>query len=333
MKVDYHVHLEEGPYSISFLEETIHSITQFQPLKECRYSKEWMKKMMNQMNRRLNESEYSEWWLDFYLQQALKRGIKEVGIVDHLYRFRETEEYFKKNLRVTSEEIGEIQKSWLDKVMVRRLDEYVDFITSQKEKWAEKGVQLKLGIEVDYFIGGENELQDILRPYEFDYIIGSVHFYDGWGFDNPHLVHKFLDYDIHMLYKNHFETVEKAIESGLFDIIAHLDNLKVYNHRPDESSLIELYQSVARKLKERDVATEINPGLYYRYPVKEMCPSPTFLKILVEENVTFTTSSDSHYPHDLGIYAEKIQKLLVDHDVFEIATFDKRKRTMQMLRD
>ncbi len=42
------------------------------------------------MSKRLDEGEYSKWWLDLYLQEALNKGIKEVGIVDHLYRFKET---------------------------------------------------------------------------------------------------------------------------------------------------------------------------------------------------------------------------------------------------
>ena len=31
-----------------------------------------------------------------------------------------------------------------------------------------------------------------------------------------------------------FETVERAIRSGLFDFVAHLDNLKVFNFQVDD---------------------------------------------------------------------------------------------------
>ena len=60
-----------------------------------------------------------------------------------------------------------------------------------------------------------------------------------------------------------------------------------------------------------------------------MCPSPVFLNVLVEEGVKFTTSSDSHFPNDLGIYCDDIKEMLIDKGVTAVATFDKRNRIMQ----
>ena len=333
MKVDYHIHLEEGPYSLSFVEKTLKALAHFDSdsQEEKVHSKKWLEKSIEIISRRLDEGEYSKWWLDFYLQEALNKGITEVGIVDHLYRFQETRDYFTKYMDVTSSEVGIKQAKWLDQVMVRSLDQFVQFIQSQKEEWASKGVKLKLGIEADYFVGGEAELETLLEGYDFDYIIGSVHFHKGWGFDNPELQHKFLEHDLLQLYKEHFETVKRAAESKLFDFIAHLDNMKVFNYRPNEADLRQIYHEVAIALIENDVATEINPGLFYRYPVKEMCPSPHFLDLLVLEGVKFTMSSDSHFPNDLGIYSDQIRKMLLEKGIKEIATFDKRQRMMKSL--
>lgn len=331
MKVDYHIHLEEGPYSFSFMEKSLQAIEHFEPNKELRHSKDWLYESIEKINRRFAEGELSKWWLDLYLQEALNKGIKEVGIVDHLYRFKETEAYFRRFMDVSSSETGVKQAEWLDKVMVRSLDEFVRFIHSQKEAWKAKGVQLKLGIEADYFVGGEAELKSLLAGYDFDYVIGSVHFHQGWGFDNPQLQEKFREHDLIQLYEGHFETVKMAAKSGLFDFIAHLDNMKVFNHRPDEGSLLGMYTGVAKALVENNVGTEINPGLYYRYPVKEMCPSPQFFDVLVKEGVCFTMSSDSHFPNDLGIYSDQIKTMLMEKGITEIATFEKRKRIMKPL--
>lgn len=333
MKVDYHIHLEEGPYNRSFFEKTLKALAQYNQeyREEKPHSKKWMEMGVEMVGRRLYETEYSKWWLDFYLQEALNKGIKEVGIVDHLYRFTETREYFTKYMDVTSSEVGAKQAEWLDQVMVRSLDDFVWFIQSQKEKWASKGVELRLGMEADYFVGGEDELRTTLEKYDFDYIIGSVHFHNGWGFDNPELQHKFLEHDLHQLYKEHFDTVKKAAESKLFDFIAHLDNMKVFNNRPNEADLMNMYREVASTLVKNDVATEINPGLFYRYPVKEMCPSAHFLDTLVSEGVKFTMSSDSHFPNDLGIYSDEIKNMLMERGINEIATFEKRQRIMKPL--
>jgi histidinol phosphatase-like PHP family hydrolase len=80
---------------------------------------------------------------------------------------------------------------------------------------------------------------------------------------------------------------------------------------------------VVRILVENDAETEINLGLYDRYPVKKMRPSTHLLDLLVAEGVTFTMSSDSHYPNDLGIYTDQIKNMLVEKGVKEIETFEK----------
>lgn len=331
MKADYHVHLEEGPYSLSFVEKTLKALQHFEDNPAPKHTLEWLHCSMELMNKRLNIGEYSAWWLDFYLQEALNKGIKEVGIVDHLYRFKETRDYFLKYMDVDSEHIGVAQLDWLNKVMTRSLADFISFINTAKKTWSAKGVELKLGIEADYFVGGEEKLKRLLADYTFDYVIGSVHFYEGWGFDNPDLQHLYKQYDLTELYSKHFATVKKAAESGIFDFIAHLDNLKVFNYRPEEEGLVDLYRDVARTLVQCDVATEVNAGLFYRYPVKEMCPSPSFLKILVEEGVKFTMSSDSHFPNDLGIYSDDIKAMLIREGITEIATFDQRRRVMKSL--
>ncbi|MCG7419614.1 histidinol phosphate phosphatase domain-containing protein [Macrococcoides goetzii] len=323
--IDLHIHLEEGPYTNNFFNKTITSIdtvnntTSDGTLKDIE-RKEYL------FRKRLSEGDYSEWWLDLYLDRALQKGLKQVGIVDHLYRFVETEDYFLTHMDVSDTDLGNRQRQWLKQVMTHKMSDFVNFINNQKEKWANAGVELKLGIEADYFVGGEETLKSLLKPYEFDYIIGSVHFNQGWGFDNPELASKFEEYDLVELYEDHFNTVIKAAESGIFSFIAHLDNLKVFNFRPDEELLIPFYKKVAKALVENNVATEVNVGLKYRYPVKEQCPSEKFINVLSKHNVHFTTSSDSHFPHDIGIYNEEIRALLKRKDVNHIVSFNKMKR-------
>lgn len=82
---------------------------------------------------------------------------------------------------------------------------------------------------------------------------------------------------------------------------------------------------------ETNTATEINAGLYYRYPVQEMCPSPLYLHVLAQYQVPITLSSDAHYPNDLGNYVEDNVEILRNHGVSHVATFEKRIRKMQLL--
>lgn len=326
MKIDYHLHLEEGPYSSSWLQRTFEAMTNLVDLKHEKGSLEWMKEATEMVAKKVEKGSLTSEWLDLYLLQAKKMELKEVGIVDHLYRFKEYRPYYEKYINLDNNDLGNMQMNWLDRVCVESIGDFIEVIEQEKGKWKEAGIELRLGIEADYFPGGEEELEGILKEYPYDYVIGSVHFIHGWGFDNPKLKHLFLNYDLEVLYKTFFETVEKGISSGLFDIIAHLDNIKVFEYRPDESKLLPLYERIAKKLIEMDIATELNAGLFYRYPIKEMCPSPTFLEVLANNKVKITISSDAHFPDDMGNYASIQLEQLKAIGFTEVSTFNKRKR-------
>ncbi|MGG5768015.1 histidinol phosphate phosphatase domain-containing protein [Bacillus wiedmannii] len=331
MKVDYHIHLEEGPYSIGWLAKINEALQHYEPLKEEKHSMEWLVKTQEHLQRRVKEGPFTTKWIDLYLEEALRKGIKEVGIVDHLYRFYEAKEYYERYVDISDSGLGHLQKEWLGQVRVASLHDFTKTIEEAKERWSKRGVMLKLGIEADYFIGGEQELQSLLALGDFDYVIGSVHFLNGWGFDNPDTKEYFKEHDLYALYDTFFKTVECAVRSNLFDIIAHLDNIKVFNYRLDENEQLSYYKEIARALVETNTATEINAGLYYRYPVREMCPSPLYLQVLAKYGVPVTLSSDAHYPNDLGKYVAENIKTLRNHDISHIATFTKRVRTMRLL--
>ncbi len=314
-----------------WLDRTNVALNYFQPINDKLHTRAWMNKSMDRLNERLHKGAYDSSWLDLYLEEAKKKGLNEVGIVDHLYRFQETRAYFEKNLDMSDTYIGNTQRKWLNQVMTENMENFVKVITDAKSRWADEGITLRLGIEADYFPGSEEELKKLLSLYEWDYVIGSIHYLYGWGFDNPETETHFQEYQLIDLYKDFFKVVEQAIRSQLFQFVAHLDNLKVFNYRPEESLLFPLYSKIAKALVETDTATEINAGLFYRYPVKEMCPSPLFLDILIREGVSFTTSSDSHFPDDIGAYIDQNTKMLLDKGISEIATFDSKIRIMKPL--
>lgn len=67
-------------------------------------------------------------------------------------------------------------------------------------------------------------------------------------------------------------------------------------------------------------------GLYYRYPVREMCPSPEFLQILIVKGVEFTMSSDVNFPVDLGRYINRNTELLKELGVKKLVEFHSREK-------
>jgi histidinol-phosphatase (PHP family) len=330
--VDFHFHLEEGPYSIDWLRRTAKSIEALEgkagKLANRPHSLTWINEMNAKLTRRLERGCFSAEWLKLYLDRGKQLGIQRFGIVDHLYRFNEFRAYYEKYMLLDDSELGELQRYWLDRVCIGSIEPFLELIRqSQRE-----GHPISLGVEADYFPGGEEELKTLLGRYELDYVIGSVHFIDGWGFDNPQAQYKFQGQDLTAMYRSLFDHVLGAVRSGIFDIIAHPDNLKVFNYRPDENVLLPMYEEVAAAMKAADVATEINTGLAYRYPVKEMCPSPAFLDVIRKHGVPITLSSDSHYPDDIGTMLEQAADLAERTGYEEVVYFELRERKIMKLK-
>ena len=96
-------------------------------------------------------------------------------------------------------------------------------------------LQVKLGIEADFIPGQEEKLAAMLAPHKFDFITGSVHFIDGWGFDNPAERAEYARRDIDTIYQRYFALAQQAFQTGLFDIMAHPDLIKKFNYRPHQT--------------------------------------------------------------------------------------------------
>lgn len=325
MKVDFHFHLEEGPYSFNWLQRTAQALANAPDeaaIAHPSHTLPWIAEQAKRLSVRLEEGCFSDRWIARYMTLGKQRGIERFGIVDHLYRFDEFKDYYQKHITTDDSELGRLQQEWLDKVTVGSITQYLEAVRRMQRQ----GYPISVGVEADFFPGGEAELKAILDRYELDYVIGSVHFVEGWGFDNPDFQSLFEGRDLLALYRQGFEYVKQAARSGIFDMIAHLDNLKVFNYRPEESQLYELYDDLAAALKAADVATEINTGLAYRYPVKEMCPSPALLARLHAHGVPITLSSDSHFPDDIGTLLDEAAQLAWQTGYREIVYFENRRR-------
>ncbi|WP_373233379.1 PHP domain-containing protein [Cohnella sp.] len=321
MKVDMHFHLEEGPYSLRWLSRTLQALASTEPKPDQtigRHTLRYAEEISMLMEKRLQKGCFSEEWLDRYLTTGRARGIEAFGVVDHLYRFRECRPYYEKHMLLDDSPIGRLQQAWLDQVCVASISEFVGFVAEAKKSRPD----LSLGIEADFFPGGEAELRGLLTGYDWDYIIGSVHFLEGWGFDNPETQDEFKELNPVETYARYFDLLQQACASGLFQIIAHPDNLKVFGFRPDnEKELLPFYRKLAEEMIISGVATEINTGLAYRFPIAESCPSPLFLSVLAQYHVPLTLSSDAHFPDDIGMLLDEAKSAAADAGYTELTVF------------
>lgn len=155
------------------------------------------------------------------------------------------------------------------------------------------------GIEADYYEGCEPFLREWLPSQSFDFVLGSVHFIDHWGFDNPEHRHVWDSVDIQETWREYFALIGRLAESGLFDAVGHLDLPKKFGFRPSERDLAEMARPAMDKIAKSGMGLEINAsGL--RKPVGEIYPSEPLLTLARERDIPICFGSDAHSPGEVG---------------------------------
>jgi histidinol-phosphatase (PHP family) len=187
-----------------------------------------------------------------------------------------------------------------------------------------KNIKVRTGLEVDYFHGKEKEIHSFLCTTDLDYAIGSVHYLGDSTVDmGPEF---YNGKNIDRLFETYFEQVIAAAASGLFDIIAHCDLIRIYGFKPS-SDPEHLYRNLARSFKIHDVAFEINTNGRNR-PIRDFYPDRQYLRIFKEEKVPVCVNSDAHMPSRVGQYFDEAYELLKSVGYSEMAVFNKRDRFM-----
>ena len=220
---------------------------------------------------------YDEDWVKLFFQQAEKKGLHEIGITEHTHGFKEFRDLYYEELILDDSEVGQFQRKWLDNPkskFVHTLDEYRDFINYLKSK----GYPVKFGLEVCNFQNQE-KVQKILSKYEWDYLIVSIHFIKGWGFDFSALKHKFNEESLENIWKDYADEIANVANTGFYDILGHPFNLRLFKNIPDKNDVDELLEKTAKILKKNNMVADVNTGTLYRYPIKEITPYPDFMEL------------------------------------------------------
>ena len=133
----------------------------------------------------------------------------------------------------------------------------------------------------------------------------------------------FLEADnINKVYLDYHALLRKSAQSGLFDVMAHVDLVKKFGDRPTEDLTPEI-EKTAQVFKKSGVVIEINSsGL--RKPVREIYPSLTDLVIYCKAGVPITFGSDAHAPNEVGYGLKDAYVLAKNAGYKEYVMFEKR---------
>ncbi|MBJ6360797.1 histidinol-phosphatase HisJ [Paenibacillus sp. GCM10012307] len=247
--------------------------------------------------------------LEDYVKRGIEIGLGQIGLSDHIPLVHVDPAAYYPEMAMPMEE----------------LPHYVEECYALKEKY--KGViDIRVGLEADYIEGWEKELEQIINAYEWDYVIGSVHFLGEWDVTDFRQTHGWEGRNRLDVYRTYYDAVQKAAASGLYDYIGHIDVIKRFGFKPEED-VTELENAALEAVKRHDLAIELNAsGL--RMPAEEMFPSRRMLKYALELGIPITIGSDAHQPERLGQYLDQAREQLKEVGFSQLATFNKRKRTM-----
>ena len=98
----------------------------------------------------------------------------------------------------------------------------IDFDLVKQMRDENPDIEIKMGLEIDYIPGREEEIRSIIAEHDWDYLIGSVHFINGWAFDHPDYRNLFATQDLDEIYGKYFNLLQQAVETRYFDIAGHV---------------------------------------------------------------------------------------------------------------
>jgi histidinol-phosphatase (PHP family) len=264
-----------------------------------------------------------------YRAAASERGIAELGVSEHIYRFTQALDIWR-------------HPFW-QRYAHDDLDEYCSFVRERTD--------LRLGVEADFVPGAEDRIASVLESRDFDYVVGSVHFlrdgavdmddYSVWSSDSARLRGP------EEVWRRYFQAIGEAARSGLFDIAAHPDLVKYWERpgpppppphpagrasadsaRTPPGDLRRYYEPAVEGIAESGIAVEVSTaGL--RKPVGELYPSYAFLEMCVEADVPVALSSDAHRPEDVGADYARALEALDRVGVSELCVFEGRQRRLE----
>jgi len=233
--------------------------------------------------------------IERYVEKAATRGVTELAFSEHLYRCLESTDVLGPIWSQATDPVSRANTEYdvlADRTM--SLERYVDVIIRAKDA----GLPVLLGLEVDFFPDTIEAALDLIEPYPFDVLLGSIHWIDGWWFDRSHSVHEWDRRGPRQVYERFFELKVELAASGTVDVITHSDRVKYLGHRlPQEP--IDLYEQLIAAAVQSGVAVEINTG-GLRHPVHEIYPSPTLLRMAHDAGLDITFGSDGHNPDQAG---------------------------------
>jgi len=209
-------------------------------------------------------------------QQAIRKGLGGICFTEHLYLEREDESYGFFDYERYMADLETTRRRFGDRLLI----------------WS--------GIEISYQPYLEAEITAFLEDKTFDLVIGSVHYVDGEFVFGPLTDGRSAE----EAYGRYFEMVYQAAQTGLFNVLGHLDVLKRSGVRRYGPFIYEPYagqiEAILKAIIDTGTALEVNTSGLRQAP-REPYPGLEVLQRYRElGGKLLTVGSDAHRASDVG---------------------------------
>lgn len=239
-------------------------------------------------------------WPTEYAAVAEKRGLRGLIVTCH----NPMPDGFSAHVRMSPEQF----------------DEYVQLVADTRAEW-EGRVDVRLGLEADYFVGYEDFVERQLASADFHYVLGSVHPQIA-EFRNAHWNDDPVGFQ-----RIYFESLAASAETKLFDCLAHPDLVKneTVNDWDVAAIMDDVILPALDRIAETGVAMELNTsGRNKRIP--QMNPCPEMLVAMRERGIPVVLGADAHVPDRVADRYEEALDLLQSCGYERVSYFLERTR-------
>ncbi len=265
-----------------------------------------------------NYSIDAEGSIEEFCEMALERGLQEIAFTTHLDTDNAGDDCY---VNVKGKRVDTRSSIWLE--------DYEASIKSADDEYKERGLRVRLGVEVDYIQDIDGSLPERFYSTDFDIILGSVHLIDHIAISAKDRAEgAFKKYSMEELGEKYYTHIMEAVESDLFDILAHIDLYRRYGQTFYGDGIREIWKphiaDLADAMKRHNMGFEVNTSPLRKGQTQPM-PDVNIINALKDRGVSIvTTGSDAHCPQDVGADIERTIQLLRESGFSYISQFEKR---------
>jgi histidinol-phosphatase (PHP family) len=254
-----------------------------------------------------NYSTDAEGSIDEFCKVALEREFREICFTTHLDTDTVRNDAY---VIVRGKRVDARSSSWLE--------DYENSVRIAGDQYRGQGLEVRLGVEVDYYPGVMDHLPE--RFHDTDHLAISVK-------EESHEF--FLKHNLEQMGNIYFSSLMDCVESGLFDILGHLDLYRRYGEEFYGGEIRSLWRAhvsdLASGMKRFNVGFEVNTSSL-RKGMDEPMPESSLVAALRKEGIeTVTVGSDAHRPQDVGQGIEIALKVIRESGFDSPASFDRRR--------